>query len=356
MARRTRTCRTWAVSTALFSVLLTAAVLLNAGIAAAQTHASQLPPLTLEGPYPRASEAVIGRVGFPDHLHEYHWGGWTPVMGPDGVTVGPGSLCTLKQPVPREGLVIEPDVKRYGPWILRHHPGYADCDMLPCVELLTGAQARMQELLGFAPHDTLDIVNPGTVEHYLELTGYGVWRLYKLDGNDAVIEAFATLLARQLDGHGAYMLAIDWILRQNLAQPLPAWLHQGLVEYLGDDGIHLADYMAEFRVHGPVLMGPAEIDAILNAGLDPEPYRDREMFRKACYNAFLMVWQLVEYEGGMVAMRDFLNQVAAGIPLDQAARSVYGLDMASLTTMLDPLATGEPLGGLVFNAAPHRQP
>jgi hypothetical protein len=336
--------------------LAVAGALLSAGPARAQFHASQLPPLTLEGPYPRASDAVIGRVGFPDHLHEYLWGGWTPVVGPDGTTVGPGSLCAMKQPVPREGLVIEPDVKRYGPWVLHHNPGYADCDMLPCVELFTGAQARMQELLGFTPHDTLVVINPDNTPHYLELTGQGVWRLYQLDGNRATIEPFAVLLARTLDGHGATMLACDWILRQNLNQALPLWMHQGLVEYLGEDGIHLADYMTEFRAKGPVLMGPAQVDSTLTAGLDPDQGRDREQFRKACYNAFLMVWQLVEYEGGMVAMRDFLNQAAAGIPLDQAARTVYGLDVAALTALLDPLANGEPPGGLVFNAAPHRQP
>ena len=329
---------------------------LPAAPAAAQTHASQLPQLNLEGPYPRASEPVIGVTGFPDHLHEYHWGGWTPETGPDGLPVGPGSLCQARQPIPRPGLVIEPDVKRYGPWVLHHNPGYADCDMLPCIELLNWAQARMQVLLGFAPRDTLVIENPNTSAHYLELSGQGVWRLYKLEGNHAVLEPFAVLQARQLDGHGTFMLAIDWILRQNVSQPLPPWLHQGLVEYLGDDGIHLADYMAEFRQHGPVTMAPAEIDAILTAGVDPDQGRDRERFRKACYNAFLMTWQLVEYEGGVIALRDFLGQAAAGIPLDQAARSVYGLDLAGLAAMLDPLATGEPAGGKVFNAAPHRQP
>jgi len=342
---------------ALGALAVAAAVLLGAAPrASAQLHASQLPPLTPDGPYPRASERLIGQVGFPDHLHEYHWGGWTPETGPDGLPVGPGSLCQARQPVPREGLVIEPDTKRYGPWVLRHNPGYADCDMLPCVELLEWARARMWNLLGLVPRDTLHIENPNTSAHYLELTGQGVWRLYQLDGNRAVIEPFAVLLARTLDGHGAFMLAIDWILRQNLPQPLPPWLHQGLVEYLGEDGIHLADYMAEFRAKGPVLMGPAEIDAILAAPLDPDQGRDREQFRKACYNAFLMTWQLVEYEGGMRALRDFLGQAAAGIPLDQAARSVYGQDLAGLAAHLDPLASGEPAGGLVFNAHPHRQP
>ncbi|MBM4131125.1 hypothetical protein FJ250_08860 [bacterium] len=105
-----------------------------------------------------------------------------------------------------------------------------------------------------------------------------------------------------------------------------------------------------------MLMGPAEIDAILTAPTNPDQGCDRELFRKACYNAFLMTWQLVEYEGGMLALRDFLAQVAAGIPLDQAARSVYGQDLAGLAAHLDPLANGEPAGGLVFNANPHRQP
>lgn len=337
-------------------LLAAAALMAVSEPAQAQRHPGELPPLTLEGPYPRASEPVIGSIGFPDHLHEYQWGGWTPDIGPDGLPVGPGSLCHGLQPVPRPGLVIEPDTKKHGPWVLLHNPGYGDCDMLPCIELLDWAQARMQTLLGFAPRDTLVITNPNTVPHYLELCGQGVWRLYQLDGNRAVIEPFAVLLARNLDGHGAFMLAIDWILRQSIGGALPPWLHQGLVEYLGDDGIHLADYMAEFRVRGPVLMGPAQIDSVLTAGIDPDPGRDREQFRKACYNAFLMTWQLVEYEGGMLAMRDFLHQVAAGIPLDQAARTVYGQDMTALAASLDPLAMGEPAGGLVFNANPHRQP
>lgn len=337
-------------------LLAAACGLTAAAPALAQLHPNELPPLTLEGPYPRASEPVIGRVGFPDHLHAFHWGGWTPDTGPDGLPVGPGSLCKGRQPVPRPGLVIEPDVKKHGPWVLLHNPGYADCDMLPCVELLDWAQARMQTLLGLAPRDTLVIVNPNTTPHYLELCGQGVWRLYYLDGNRAVIEPFAVLLARNLDGHGVFMLAIDWILRQSLNQPLPPWLHQGLVEYLGEDGIHLADYMAEFRAKAPVLMGPSEINAALTAGVDPDQGRDREQFRKACYNAFLMTWQLVEYEGGMQAMRDFLTKAAAGIPLDQAARTVYGLDMTALADSLDPLMMGEPAGGLVVNATPHREP
>jgi hypothetical protein len=334
-----------------------AAVLAVAGPACAQMHSSELPPLTLEGPYPRVSEAVAGTLGFPDHRHEYHGGGWTPAVGADGQTYGPGSLCRLNAPVPRPGLVIEPASKSYGPWVLRHNPGYGDCDMLPCVELLEVARVRMQDLLGFAPHDTLEIVNPNSTPHYMELAGYGVWRMYRLEGDRAVIEPFAVLLARTLDGHATVMLGCDWILRQNLAkQPLPAWLHQGLVEYLGEDGIHLADFMTEFRANGPVTMGPEQINAILAAGVDADQAKDREQFRKACYNAFLMTWQLVEYEGGIVALRDFLGQAAAGIPLDQAARSVYGLDMATLTSMLDPLASGEPAAGRVFNAAPHKQP
>ena len=340
-------------------VVLLAFVLAAAGFAAparAQVHSSQLPALTLEGPYPRASESVTGKVGFPDHLHEYLWDGWKPMVGADGQTYGPGSLCHANVPIPRPGLVIEPDTKKYGPWVLHHNPGYGDCDMLPCIELLELARVRMQDLLGFAPHDTLDIVNPDSAPHYLELTGYGVWRLYRLEGNRAVIEAFAVLLARTLDGHGTVMMGCDWILRQNLKQPLPAWLHQGIVEYLGEDGIHLADYMGEFRLHGPVTMGPQEINAILEAGVNPDSAKDREQFRKACYNAFLMTWQLVEYEGGVAALRDFLGQAAAGIPLDQAARSVYGLDMATLTAQLDPLVSGEPPAGKVFNAAPHKQP
>ena len=325
--------------------------------ALAQRHASELPPLTLEGPYPRASEPMIGSVGFPDHLHEYQWGGWTPDIGPDGLPVGPGSLCHGLQPVPRAGTGHRAGREEARPLGAAAQPGL--CVTATCCRASscwTGRRRACRRC--WASRRTTRWSSPTRTRspHYLELCGQGVWRLYHLDGNRAVIEPFAVLLARNLDGHGAFMLAIDWILRQSIGRALPPWLHQGLVEYLGDDGIHLADYMAEFRVKGPVVMGPAEIDAVLTAGIDPDQGRDREQFRKACYNAFLMTWQLVEYEGGMQALRDFLHQVAAGIPLDQAARSVYGQDLTALAASLDPLFMGEPAGGLVFNANPHRQP
>ncbi len=133
-------------------------------------------------------------------------------------------------------------------------------------------------------------------------------------------------------------------------------MHQGLVEYIGEDGVHLVNYMAQFRSQGDVLFSPPLTDAILAAGVDSDKYRDREMFRRACYSAFLMVHQLVEHEGGLEAMREFLALAAAGTDLDEASQKVWDRDMAALAASLDPVIVGEPTGSAIVARNPFKGP
>ena len=306
-------------------VLLVA--VLGAGMAGAQTHCSQLPPLTPETSFPRVSLVDLATVGFPDHMHAHHWGSWDILTDSLRVTYGPGSLCDHRAIKRREGLITEPDQKYYGQFVIRHNPGYQNCDMLPFIELLDWANHVVPTLLGLATADTLMVVSPDNSGHYKEMTGYGVWRLYALDGDTCILEPVPVLNARTLDGHAAFMLVTDWILQENVGTKLPPWLHQGIVEYMSEDGIHLINYMREFRPAGPILLSPGEIDDFLAGGLNPDEGTDREMFRRSCYSSFLMVWQLVEHEGGLTALQEFLQLAAADRDLDQASLQVYGMDL-----------------------------
>ncbi|MFT7700117.1 MAG: hypothetical protein ACI8S7_001954, partial [Candidatus Krumholzibacteriia bacterium] len=200
------------------------------------------------------------------------------------------------------------------------------------------------------------ILNPDNTAHYKEQTKQGVWRFYQLEGNEVTIEPYPVLLARTLDGHGAFMLVTDWILNQALPQDLPPWLHHGLVEYMGEDGAHLFNYMAEFKTAGPVLFSAPLVDAIFAKGVDADEGADREMFRRASYSAFLMVWQLVEHEGGLESLQDFLAKAASGVDLDAASREVYGVDLAQLAGLVDAVANGEPAGKNMSRQKPHLQP
>ena len=145
-------------------------------------------------------------------------------------------------------------------------------------------------------------------------------------------------------------------MTKSIPAELPPWLRSGLVEYISESGIHLVNYMVQFRSEGPILFSPPLIDSILGSSPNVDRYRDRELYRRAGYSAFLMVWELVENQGGMEAMRDFLDHLTTGMPLDEASKLVYGVDMETLSTMLDPTVLGEPIGKATQSRKPHLSP
>jgi hypothetical protein len=337
-------------------LILPLCALLLPGLVAAQTHPSEQPPMTRDTVFPRCSAEQLASGGFPDHLHSHWWPGWQVLTGPDGQTYGPGAFCDRKTPLPRPGLVIAEDHKAFGNFVVRHNPAYAACDMLPLLEMLTWAGHANQDLLGLTSADTLEVISPDSIADYRQQTGQDVWRLYLLDGDSCIIEPYGTLQARTLDGHAGFMLVTDWLLRENLGDSLPPWLHQGLVEYLSEDGVHLVNYMVQFRGQGNLLFSAPLIDALLARGVDPDPGRDREMYRRACYSAFLMVWRLVEEEGGLPALRRFLELAAGQAGPDEAAGQVYGQSLAELALRLDPTKLDEPIGTATQSRKPHKQP
>ena len=340
------------VTAALALVLL----VLGAGAAQAQIHCSELPPLTPDATFPRCSARELAVAGFPDHKHAYAWYGWEIPTDADGVTYGPGTLCDKKELLPREGLVIEPDRKSYGHFVLNHNPGYADCDMVQFLELLDWADHEVTALLGLPLTQTVEILNPDNVQQYQEQTGQGTWRYYALKDGVVTMQPFPVLMARTLVAHGAFMLVTDLILRENLPTDLPPWLHQGIIGYISEDGTHLLNYMAEFREQGPVLMAPPLIDALLTRGVDPDQGSDRENFRRASYSSFLMVWHLVEHEGGLAPLQEFLKLASEGMDLDRAGTMVYGMDLGDLAAYLDPVKLGEPIPKDIERQSPHAQP
>jgi hypothetical protein len=338
------------------AVLVFILTVIAAGGAVAQIHCSELPPLTPETTFPRCSSRELAVAGFPDHLHAFGWSGWEVLTDAEGLTYGPGALCHRREVVPREGLIVHPDQKSFGQFELRHNPAYQDCDMILFLELVDWANRDVPGLLGLAATDTLTILNPDNTQQYTELTGQGVWRLYALDGDKCILQPVHVLAARTLIGHAAFMLVTDWILQETIEADLPPWLHQGIVEYIGEDGMHLLSYMGEFRPKGPILLAPPLIDALLAREVDPTDGNDREMFRRASYSALLMVWQLVEDEGGLTALREFLGMAASGMDLDQASLQVYGMDLGQLAGYLDPVRNGEPLPKDIVRPRPNIQP
>jgi hypothetical protein len=338
------------------------ALVLLAGIAAppaeAQfaSHPNDLPRLSADGHFPRCTYSELSEVGFPDHMHEWNWPGWAPMVDEDGIAYGPGAFCWRKEIQPREGLVIGDGSMQWGHVSINHNPNYESCDILYFLEIFGWAEQTVPELLGLAYQDTLHVFSPDNIGAYRKMTGYDVWRLYRLESDACIIEPLPVLQGRTLEGHALFSLMTEWLLKKAIPSELPPWLLYGLSQYIGENGIHLVNYMAQFRPSGPILLSPPLIDSILAGAPNPDLEKDREMYRRASYCAYLMVWELVENQGGMDALRDFLGNLAEGLPLDEAGRLVYGMEMQDLAATLDPANLGEPIGKAVQSRSPHLPP
>ncbi len=319
-------------------------------------HANDMPILSMDTTFPRLSKEELVENGFPDHMHSYWWSSWEILTADDGTSYGPGAFCKRRQLVPREGLFVEPGRNSFGNFITLQNEAYKPCDMLTMLENLDWAYRDLSEMLGMVVTDTLTVLSPDNIPDYRSQTGLGVWRFYKLDGNSCIIEPYGTLQARTLEGHAIFMLVTDWLLNQGLPVELPTWLHFGLMEYMSEDGVHLVNYMMEFRSQGPFLYSPILVNHILSQPPDLDPGKDRENFRRASYSAFLMVWELVENRGGLDAMREFLVLVSQGVDMEKASQKVYGLGIEELANSLDPVVLGEPIGDNTQSRKPTHPP
>lgn len=319
-------------------------------------HAHRLRDLNADGPFPRFTPAELMASGYPDHLHAFTWPGWRPLVDAAGRLYGPGSLCERGQPRPSTVWNVEPGHLTYGPITLTHPAVYRACDVAFFVELCELARVRCRDLLGLERGGRLHLISPDSLPAYASRTGHGAWRLYALRGDTCITQPLATLLARTLAGHAAVELTTLWTLNDPATATLPVWLRFGLAGYLADMGVHLNNFMAPYRQHGPVLLPPHEIDRILIEPPAADPVRDQSGFRQASYSAFVMAWWLVENEGGLVCLRELLSAVSAGTSLDSACRLVYGCDLAGLAARLDPTIRGEPIGSATQPRTPHQPP
>jgi hypothetical protein len=328
----------------------------NTGTDTVALHPNQMTPLTPDGPYPRFSAEQLHRSGYPDHMHAFTWSDWTPLRDDEGLPYGPGSLCRNFALVPQAGLQVAPGRIQYRQFDLVFHEDYKPCDLMLFVELCELGRVWCQDLLHLSPEDTLRIINPDKTQDYRTQTGLGTWHMFDLAGDTCIVQPIPVLNTRTLIGHAAVSLVTRWTLQDRIDSDLPPWLEYGLASYLADEGVHLNNYMAQFRPLGQVLLAPAAVDSILAAPPHPDLATDRQMFRRANYSAFLMVWQLVEHSGGLAPLRGLLADLVAGQSLEAACQKHYQVGLADLVARLDPLVCGEPLGDAVEPRKPHLPP
>jgi hypothetical protein len=341
-------------------LLLFGLVLLAAAAAAAPVdHPAQLAPLTPTSTFPRFTPAELASAGFPDHLHAHAWPGWQPLVDAAGETYGPLTLAQGTLLLPRPGLDMQPGEICYRGIHLIHAPQFPVTALLPFVELTDWARRELPPLIGHDRTDTLRLRSPESLDAYVALTGQKFWRLFAWRDGECIIEPASILAARTLDAHAAFALVTEWLLDDAAGDDdaFPAWFRAGLGSYFAEDGVHLVNYAAEFRIAGQaVVFAAARTDSVLSAPAGADDELDRRMYRTASYSAFLMIWELVEHRGGLSALQQLVQAVAAGAEPDAACRDAYGLSWADLTTSLDPTGRPEPVGDAVQPRAPHVRP
>jgi len=320
-------------------------------------HPFLLPTLSEAEFFPRFSPEQLAWNGYPDHQHAYFWPGWTVPVDEDGVEYGFGSLCSGIVSRDRSDLEVEP-----GRLVLRSFEMESDAEAAPCyvapfLGLCEMAERDVQAVLGFSPIGRLRILSPDDFSSYSALTGQGAWRMFRLSGDEAVVQPVGILARRTLIGHVAWDLVARWTITSHTGDALPAWLADGTSSWLSELGVHFCNYMAMVRDTGePILLSPEQIESDLIAPVLDDPGADMIQWRRARYNAFLMVWRLVEHHGGPDRLGDLLQAVAAGEDVDKASRRIYGLDLGDLARALDPRVHGEPVGDAVQQRNPSRQP
>jgi hypothetical protein len=321
-------------------------------------HPALLAPLTPGSTFPRFSAAELAAAGFPDDLHRFSWPGFEPFVDPQtGETYGPRSLVTGRVVQEREGLENGPGFSRYRRFHLTYDPGYEAFHMLPMVEMLDWAHRDLSRLLGHALPDTLRLASPDNLDDYRERTGYAFHRLYQDQGDVVVLEPVPILVARTLAVHVAHHLIASRLL-DDLAggRPLPAWFRQGVPSYLAQEGTHLVNYLAMYRADRDVVVSADQVERVLTSPPLADDEADKFEYRRACYSAFLMAWELIEHRGGLAPVREFCARIGAGEDPDTVSEDLWGHDLADLAADLDATRRPEPIGDQTGPRSPHRPP
>ena len=92
------------------------------------------------------------------------------------------------------------------------HEGYEACTLMWFIELCDLARIQCRDLLGLEHEGTLNIINPNNTQDYVAQSGYGVWRLFKLEGDQVLVEPIETAVVvpkRKPVAEGATM-RVSW--------------------------------------------------------------------------------------------------------------------------------------------------
>ena len=241
--------------------------------------------------------------------------------------------------------------------MLRHNPATRPATCCPSWNCWTWAAPVPANLLGLTAQRHPDGHQPGQHCQLPRDHRAGLWRLYALRDDSCVIEPFGTLQARTLDGHAAFMLVTDWLLRENLPAGPAALAAPGAGRVPVARTACTWSTTWPSSAAGPGAVRPPLIDAILAAGVRSRPRpRPRDVPPGLLQRLPDGLGTGGRTRAAWRPCARFLDWSRGGADLDEAAAQVYGVDLNGLARSARSGQLGEPIGRMATRVRANPNP
>ncbi|HXV13067.1 MAG TPA: hypothetical protein VEC56_02570 [Candidatus Krumholzibacteria bacterium] len=184
------------------------------------------------------------------------------------------------------------------------------------MKLASEARARTQRVFGVAPAERAVIICAGDIDVYTSSTGREWWHYSRIVGDTISIQPPINLHTRGILTVVGPREYYEWAIGKISKGHAPRWIEEGLASYLAGE----AAVLEELRVDTgdkPIAMSTKDMESAL------EKENDRQETRRAYYNAYRTVEQIVKAHGEE-AMGRFVVALGGDDNLDAASQAAFG--------------------------------
>lgn len=196
------------------------------------------------------------------------------------------------------------------------------------------ARSKTKAVFGRVPKDHLVIVCAGNLDIFKWATGRQWWQYSLIKGDTISVQAPIDLHTRGLLPVVAPREYYEWAVIKLSAGKAPRWLQEGMASYLSGEAPILEDQRQDFASLGPVGIPPEQTEKTLFLE------KDRRETRRAYYNAYRMVEELV-MKHGEPAVAGFVTAIADEFDLNAASKRAFGEDYNALLAEASQWEKGE---------------
>ncbi len=186
------------------------------------------------------------------------------------------------------------------------------------LKLASEARAKVLKVFGQAPVGRVVIICAGDIDMYTAQTGRQWWQYSRIVGDTISLQPPINLHTRGLLTIVGPREYYEWAIGKLSKGHAPRWIEEGFASYLAGEAAVLEDFRQDFGT-APVAMSTREMESAL------ERESDRQESRRACYNAYRTVEEIVRAHGEESLAR-FVIELGESGDVDAASKAVFGED------------------------------